>query len=583
MKTFNVHIETIAAGSEAATELTIPAPADGGVSLADVLRRHGLPLNTRCGQRGLCHGCTVDLVAGELAPMRQGHFPQSCSVRSTPDCLAGLLASRVPRDNNVKTAPGPSICADEQSQPVRACDYRPASDLHIIIPQSSLLTYAPQVLDGYAIRITHARNPLVDARFGVAVDVGTTTVALMLVDLADGQVVARASSFNAQMHLGDDVITRITQCMNDPTMLRQMQTAIADRTIAPLLGEAMQAAGANAQDIGAMVIAGNTTMLHLLAGVDPSPLGVSPFTPRFTEHRILAGGDLLAGWASAFPRMQVHLLPSASAFIGADIVAGLVATAMSYEPETSLLVDVGTNGEIVLRHGERFVGCATAAGPAFEGARLASGMRAGDGAISALALDPQTGNHQIEWIGRERSPRPAGLCGSAYIDFLAEGRRTGLLSATGRFADFENSPGGWRRQSLGASCQIAMGQGHRPIIVSECDVASLLSAKAAIQAGVQLLLANQTLQPRDVRHVFLAGGFGTHMNARNAIAIGMLPGFCAEQIVPVGNTALAGAYLALTDKALLADMKETAGSVEALELNLIPEFQDAYIDGLSLE
>ena len=547
MKTFRVHIETAGAGG--VDKKTIHVAADNGQSLADVLRRNGLPLNTRCGQRGLCQGCLVDLVHGRVEHVREG----------------------------------PAISAGQRPEAVRACDYRPAGDVHLVIPQRSLLTYAPEVLDGYAIRITHARDPLVNTRWGVAVDVGTTTVALLLVDLETCQVAARASAFNAQMHLGDDVITRITLCMNNPAMRRDMQAAILERTIAPLLAEAVAATGAQGHDIGAMVVAGNTTMLHLLAGEDPSSMGVVPFTPRFTGHRMLPAADLLPAWGKAFGNMQVHLLPSASAYIGADIVAGLVATAMSYVPETSLLVDVGTNGEIVLQHGRQFVGCATAAGPAFEGARLASGMRAGDGAISAITLEPQTGRHQLEWIGQQHAAVPAGLCGSAYIDFLAEGRRTGLLSPTGRFARFEGLPGGWQRDVHGAAfCQIALGQGRRPIVITEADVASLLSAKAAIQAGVQMLLAHHQLQPADVQHVFLAGGFGTHMNAQNAVNIGMLPGFRVDQIVPVGNTALAGAYLALTDKTLLEDLQSTAHQVEALELNLIPAFQDAYIDGLSL-
>jgi len=527
---------------------TLHVPADAPGTLTDLLRHAGLPLNTRCGQRGVCEGCVVELVSGTLA-----HAVNHKTLR-----------------------------AGGTPQEVRACAFRPASDLHLTIPQRALLSYAPQVLDGYAIRITHARDPLVAARWGVAVDVGTTTVALLLIDLETCAVAARASAFNAQMNLGDDVITRITLCMGAPTMLLQLQAAILEQTIAPLLAEALAAVGAAVADVGAMVIAGNTTMLHLLAGEDPAPLGVVPFTPRFTQHRVLPAGQLVPAWRESLGHMPVHLLPSATAYIGADIVAGLVATGMAYEPETALLVDVGTNGEIVLRHRDHLLGCATAAGPAFEGARLLSGMRAGDGAITDIVLAPATGQHQLKWIGQDRGAAPAGLCGSAYIDFLAEARRTGLLSVHGRLDRGVGPESSWDTSATLATYRLAQGQGKRPIQVNECDIASLLSAKAAIGAGIQILLGQAGVAPAEVKHLFLAGGFGTHMDVRNAVAIGMLPGFVPEQIVPVGNSSLAGAFLALTDKSLLADLQRTAERVEALELNLVPSFQDTYIDALAL-
>ncbi len=543
MKKFSLHIRTPEA------EKTLHAPQHGAGSLADILRRHALPLNTRCGQRGLCEACIVELTHGTV------HHLRTHAVLS----------------------------AEGQPLSIRACEYGPAGDLHLNLPRRSLLTYSPQVLDAYAIRVTHANDPLLAARWGIAVDVGTTTVVAMLVDLETCKVAARASAFNAQMHLGDDVVTRITLCMNQASALRELQTALVEQTLAPLVQEILTASGAKDADVGGFVIAGNTTMLHILAGVDPTSLGIAPFTPTFIEHRVLRPGDLLGGWGERFPGAAVHLLPGAAAYIGSDIIAGLIATGMAYDPTTDLLVDVGTNGEIVLRHDGRLIGCATAAGPAFEGARLTSGMRAGDGAISAITLHPDTGRHDLSWIGQDRGVFPAGLCGSAYIDFLAEARRTGLLSATGRFQRDVGLRESWLENN-GAlpGYRLAFSQGRRQIAVHECDVASLLSAKAAIHAGIQMLLDHVQLRPADVRHVYLAGGFGTHMNAQNALGIGLLPAFTADQIVPVGNSSLAGAYLALTDKSLLADMQRTARSLEILELNLVPAFQDAYIDALSL-
>ncbi len=541
MNHYTLHVLTPAAPHE------IHVPRNNHQSLADILRHHGLPLNVRCGQRGLCEGCLLELHKGSIQHLRR---------EETLDAATPLE--------------------------IRGCDYRPLSDLTLHVPQRSLVSYTPQILDGYAIRIPYARDPLSHTPLGLAIDIGTTTVAVMLVDLTTAKVLTRGTAFNAQMHFGDDVVTRISLCMQDPAMLRRLQESIIDSTLTPLIDDALKRAERTGDDIGAITVAGNTTMLHILAGVDPSPLGVSPFTPRFTEYRILPAQPLFGKGRSKLPNALLHLLPSATAYIGADIVAGLVSTGMAYESTTALLVDIGTNGEIVLRKDDQLLGCATAAGPAFEGARLSSGMRAGDGTITAIRLTPHAPNHHLEWIGQANRRHPTGLCGSAYIDFLAEGRRTGLLSTTGRFLRDTEHDSHWQLNGSSAAYCVALGQGKRPIVVTDCDVASLLSAKAAIAAGITLLLEHAHIQPADVQHLYLAGGFGTHMNAANAIAIGLLPGFTKKQIIPVGNTSLAGAYLALTDQSLLLDMSKCARQVSTLELNLLPTFQDTYIDALSL-
>ncbi|MFT3789440.1 MAG: ASKHA domain-containing protein [Tepidisphaeraceae bacterium] len=509
--------------------------ADADLSLADLLRQRGLPLNTRCGGRGLCDGCAVDLVEGTLQ-----------------------VGSHVAR------APVSSI---------RGCAARLIGDAVVRLPQRVLLSYAPSVQDDFVVRISAGHDPLCEAPLGVAIDVGTTTVALALVDLKTGSIVARASGFNAQMHTADDVVTRITLCMNNPAMLLRLRAAIVGETIVPLLHSAITAANASVTDIGAIAIAGNTTMLHILAGVDPSPLAVAPFTPAFLEHRVLTGESVLG---DTFAHATIHLLPGASAYIGADIVAGLTVTGMHYEPGICMLVDVGTNGEIVLKHRDRLIGCATAAGPAFEGARLASGMRAGRGAITSVRIDAS--HHVVDWIGREDRVQPAGLCGSAYIDFLAEARRVELLSPTGRFepSDCLSTITGPR------DFRVARGQGGRDIVITECDIASLLTAKAAIAAGIGTLLEVAGCDAGEIEHLFLAGGFGSRMNAANAIAIGMLPDFRSNQVISVGNTSLAGTVFGLLDRSLLREMSSLATRVQPIELNHVPSFEDRFTDSLRL-
>lgn len=508
--------------------------------LSEILRSHNLPLNTRCGEKDMCAGCLVELVDGVLE-----HVDGS------------TLSSRL----------------DDPTE-IRACRYRPRGEaVAIRVPQRSRLAYAPQVLDSYRINVPYAHDPLASDGIGVAVDVGTTTVALQAIDLATGHVVGKASGFNKQMHYGDDVLTRINLCSTDPALLPKMQEAIVGETILPLVREAI---GDPAQ-VACYTIAGNTTMLHLLAGEDPTPMGIAPFTPRFLEREPFQAGLVGLGPAAA----PVYLLPSIAAYIGADLTAGLFASGLLYDEGPSLLVDVGTNGEILLRHDGRTSCCATAAGPAFEGSGLTGGIRAGEGAISHVSF--QSHPFQIEWerIG-PKGLKPMGICGSGYVDLLAEGRRCGLLGPTGRFQELEGLDEHLVDTTHGRAMRVAWGQGKRPILVSEGDVARLLQAKAAVAAGILTLLGRHGLAPSDVKTLYLAGGFGMHLDLPNAIGCGLLPGFATRQIELVGNTSLAGAMLAVVDRNTLAELAKARADVEVVELNLDPDFEDTYLDQLSL-
>jgi uncharacterized 2Fe-2S/4Fe-4S cluster protein (DUF4445 family) len=533
--------------------------------LTDILRREHLPLNTRCGERGLCDGCLVELLAGNL----------------------------------IRVATGEVVRASDQPVSVHGCEFRLGDPdtgvgVKIRIPPRSLLAHKPQIVSEFRVKVSCAHDPLCQAVaaprlsaappepvYGAAIDVGTTTVAALLVDLRDGQIVGRAADFNKQMHFGDDVATRISLCSADPTMLRQLQDAVVNQTIAPLLAEMLRQANTTADHLTCLAVTGNTIMLHLLAGVDPSPMGVYPFKPGFLNHRVLQ--------LPAFGDAAVHLFPSAAAYIGADLTAGIFSSGLAYDDGPSLLVDVGTNGEIILKKGDRLLGCATAAGPAFEGAGLTNGIRATEGAIERLRFTKKPFAMHTDVIG---DVPPIGLCGSAYVDFLAEGRRIGLLTATGRF-DSRATVGGasaWlTTKDSGLALRVARGQGKlrsdrsgRDILISETDIAHLLQSKAAIAAGILTLLERAGLAPRQIKKVYLAGGFGMHLNVRNAIGCGLLPGFQVKQVEVVGNTSLAGAYLGLLDCGALDEITSISRKIEIVELNLDPGFESRYIDQLSL-
>lgn len=394
-----LHLET----PDGPTDISL-APADAQLPLSALLAHRGHPLNTRCGGRGLCGGCEVGLRAGALQRTTDG----------------------------ASVAPG-------AGDRLRSCQLRlpEGGEATVTVPARSLLKHEPSVVAEFKINVPWANDPLDPAaRIGAAVDIGTTTVALLLTELATGKVVGEASAFNAQIRFGEDVLTRIQMCFQNPEGVRQLQRAVTVETIQPLLVEACAEAGIEVGAVGVMAVAANTTMQHLLAGVDPSPLGVHPFSPVFLEHRTYAPAEL--GLAFGGAGAKVHLLPGPAAYVGADLAAGLIATGMLYHEGPVLLVDVGTNGEIIAKVGDRLVGCATAAGPAFEGAGLTSGTRGVKGAIERITLrgDPYAADLGVIGGG----PRPIGICGSAYVDFLWEGRRSGIVQTTAA----------WRRTSCSA-------------------------------------------------------------------------------------------------------------------------------------
>ncbi len=503
-----------------------------GQPLTEILRSCNLPLNTRCGERQLCKSCVVDV-------LRKGEWKSE-----------------------------------------QGCKIRVNESLEIRIPEHAMLAYAPQILSDYRINVPYAYAPQLGKEGLVAaIDIGTTTVALSLVDLSNGAVLRKATDFNRQMHYGDDVLTRINLCLTDPSALETLQKAISQGTLAPMLERALSEAGANIASVKGFVVAGNTTMLHLFAGVNPSSMGMSPFTPSFIETRVSTAGEL-----GLFPEaVSVTMLPGSAAYVGADITSGVLASGLVYDDGPSLLVDVGTNGEIVLKYKDKMYGCATAAGPAFEGSGLMCGIRAGDGAISHITLTNDPFRVFNEVIGPPKT-KAIGICGSAYIDFLAEGYRIGFLTTRGRFerSFFDADDVRLQKGEYGLEFVLELGLGKRKILIAETDVSRLLQAKAAIAAGIMTLLNRIGLRSSDVKSLYLAGGFGMHLNVENAIACGLFPGFSPEQVQLVGNTSLAGATLSTIDSSILPELARIGKEIEIVELNLDPDFEDTYIDQLVL-
>lgn len=524
---------------------------DAELSLAALLANRGLPLNTRCGGRGWCRGCEVDVLEGRL--LSEG--------------AAAVPGSRV-----------------------QACQHRvdPAQGVHVRVPLRSHLLVTPQVEQSFRMDPDFELSPPFEVSqgqrdTGFAVDIGTTTVAVLICDLSTGTSLARAGAYNAQIRFGDNVLTRIGAAA-DPATREALRRAIVEETIAPLLRRACERARRSPARLAGGALAGNTTMLHLLLGVDPSSLGVAPFTPRFLESRRLSVGELGLAVSDAEgaldPSCPALILPGLSAYVGADLSAGILATSMAGEHRPQLLVDIGTNGEIVLQREGRLLATATAAGPAFEGAGLRSGTRAHSGAVSKIRIREGLGGFALETIGGFPLAQSPGLCGTAFVDFLAEGRRHGLLLPNGRFdkAAWATLPEKHRAKGEGGLSVVFAGE----LQICEADVAQLLNAKSAVSAGLQTLLAQARIQPSEIETLHLAGGFGMNLDLGHTLAIGMLPGFRAEQINVVGNSSLAGALLAVLDKNALPTMDAYRHRTTILELNTCPGFEDCFIDNLGV-
>jgi len=515
-------------------------------TLTGLLAAHGHTLNARCGQRGLCAGCLVDLVEGGFT-----------------DAAGRVL--------------GPG-------GPVKSCQVRVAGEgvVRVRIRPSARIGVGARISESFFTDVPFAFDPLVRPALGrdtgIAIDLGTTTVVVLLADLSTGEILARAGGFNSQIRFGDNVITRIGAAASAETRA-EMRRALIEETIVPLVRTACQRAGRDPARIAGGTLAGNTTMLHILADEDPTPLGIAPFKPRFLDPRLMDASQLgiLEPCGEILP---LWLLPGLAAYLGADISAGIHATGMMLDESPSLLVDMGTNGELALRSDGRLTGCATAAGPAFEGGGLSCGNRACNGAVSRIDLRRDPWEMTCEIIGGGKAT--AGICGSAYIDFLALGRACGLLGENGRFDmdAWRSLPEEMRGERDGTRAVFPAGA-EGPAI-TEIDIAHLLQAKAAIGAGIETLLGVAGISAPDIGRVYLAGGFGMHVSVPHAIAIGLLPGFDAARVRVSGNTSLAGALMALLDRSSMEAMDTMRRDIGVVELNLVPGFEDCYIGHLEL-
>ena len=396
--------------------------------------------------------------------------------------------------------------------------------------------------------------------YGAAVDIGTTTLAAYLVDLTTGEEVAVTSALNPQKAWGDDVITRADHAKAGG--LEALQAAVASE-IDGMIGRLCHTAGVDRSSIAHVVVAGNTVMMHLFAGVSPEHIAQAPFTPAFTSAMELPAAAL---GLHLHPNAAVTMLPCVSGYVGADTVAGLLAAGMNEQFEPSLLIDIGTNGEIALAAAGKLFACSTAAGPAFEGAHIRCGMGGVAGAINTAVVEDGI---RFTTIGGE----PArGICGSGLLDLVAGLLDAGVIDETGRL-ERDNAPGWVSFDEEGIVIDSVSG-----VKLTARDIREVQLAKAAVAAGIDVLLAEAGIGVEDVKTIYLAGGFGSYLDKRSAGQIGLIPLALADKAVAIGNSSGAGAKAALLSTEAMEEAKRLAKAIRYIELSARQDFQQAFIE-----
>ncbi len=516
-------------------------PVGAGESILSHAIRAGVPILSPCGGEGRCGKCRV-IVTGKT---EGGEDP-------------GILS------------------ATEIREGVRlACRCRPlAVDITVTVPPESRPARLAAYLDGRDIAGDEPFLPLHAApgkrkALGVALDLGTSTLAGALVDLVGGKLLARAAADNPQMACGEDLISRIVygeETEGGFAFLRRLLVTGVEKVIADLLGP--EDADAEIVDITA---AGNTVITHILFGASPAQIRRPPYKPVLREYPVRTGAEL--GFRTA-PSATWRLFPSLGGFVGGDIVAGILVSGMHREETVSLLFDVGTNGEVVLGNKEFLVACSSSAGPAFEGGEVACGMRAYPGAIESVRIDPQSLRAEWTVIG---GGKPSGVCGSGILDLCAEMFRTGLIDRAGQLVPRAGAP--FVETARGKAFVVASAEESgtgSDICFAAPDVKSILRTKAALCAAAVSLLFAVGL-PRDaVERVYIAGGFGNFLDLRSALCLGVFPPFPLERYVPLGNASLAGAVGALRSRRRWKEALSLAASATYHDLSSDAGFMESF-------
>ena len=408
---------------------------------------------------------------------------------------------------------------------------------------------------------------------GIAIDIGTTTVSGVIVDLLSGKILAKASSGNGQIRYGADVINRIIE-QQKPGGVEKLQKAVIEETINPMIVNMCRAAKLVPERIYRMCIGANTTMNHLLVGVDGDPIRMEPFIPTFFDTDSIHGRDL---GLKVHPDASVIIAPNIGSYVGGDITAGTLVSMVWAQEPFSLFVDLGTNGELVFGNSDFMMSCACSAGPAFEGGDISCGMRATDGAIEACTIDPVTMEPSFTIVGDEGT-KPIGLCGSGIIDVIAELFRCRIIGPNGKFIREGDRV---RRDKYGIGSYVLATKEEagsvKDVEINEVDIDNFIRAKGAIFSAIYTMLVSLDFDISMIENVYVAGGIGSGINMENAINIGMFPDIGVEKYHYIGNSSLSGAYAMVLSEDAEEKVFELAKNMTYMELSTTPGYMDEFV------
>ena len=406
--------------------------------------------------------------------------------------------------------------------------------------------------------------------YGVCLDVGTTTISVQLVDLNTQKILGTKVTYNKQASFGSDIITRIIFAQQQDG-LEKLHHAVVD-TVNEMIRGLIRENNIDFNDVNCVVCAGNTTMTHLVLRVDPTFIRREPYVSTANFVPTIRTAEV---GVKINPRGLLSCIPGVSSYLGGDICAGILSCGMDTQKQLCMLIDIGTNGEIVLGNQEFLIGTAASAGPAFEGSGLSCGTRAARAAIQQIKIKPKTFEVTYSVIGQTK---PIGICGSGYIDLLAQMLRAGLISKEGKINDIQHTR--IRQGEFGREFVVAFNKeadSNDDIVVTEADIENIKRAKAAIYAASSILLRQVNLDFNQVQRIFIAGGFGTYIDVENAISIGLLPDIQRDKFTFVGNSSLAGAREVLLSYEAMKAVKEIAKKVTYCELSIESNYMDEYM------
>jgi len=526
--------------------------AEPGENLLDVIQNAGIPIEAECGGQGTCDRCVALVVEGACS--KNGRKIDEGIILACQVELTGNLTIKIPTSHYIAPISKSEILEKKISD--------------VVLPEKiTPLGVDFQFESKYGEKLY----------FGIACDIGTTSVSVRLIDLANGRAVHTVSTYNEQIHCGADVISRIIYSMKTGR-LEDLYNRII-RTINRLIEKVCSDVNIDRYDIVSAVLSGNTTMAHLLLRIDPQPVRTEPYSPAVMDIPLKKADDI---GISIHPQSPLLFAPSVGSWVGGDISAGILFIRKTQKLSgLNLFIDIGTNGELVLMGDDYMVGCACSSGPAFEGVGIGCGMRAADGAIESIKIKQNGSEFEYQVIG---GVEPEGICGSGLIELVSGLFKNGLIERDGKFNESKikaplKMEGRLKRLII---VKAEESQSGKAIYISEKDIANIIRAKAAIYSACSLLLRRLGLNIDNIERIFIAGGFGSHLNSESVVSIGMLPAVGFEKFEYIGNTSLKGAHLALISSESRSLIKEIARNMTYIDLSFENGYMDEYTAALFL-